>query len=201
MTRYLSTVFLVLLMASPVAASDEWRSDPTAFINHFAQVGITEILEADISIDEKTERFRTLFNDGFDIPSVARFVLARTWRLADDGEKDEFVDLFEDVIVYTWSRRFSEYEGQTIEVRGTTPDGDTGVIVDSAIVDGSGQPIAVQWRLRHRDEGLKIVDVVVEGVSMAITYRQDYASVIRQGGGMAGLLAELRKQVDASKPA
>lgn len=201
MIRYFAAIFMLLVAANPSAASDDWRTDPTAFINHFAQAGITDILEADISIDEKTERFRTLFNDGFDIPAVARFVLARSWRLADDGEKKEFVDLFEDVIVYTWSRRFSEYEGQTIEVRGTTPDGANGTIVDSAVIDDNGESIAVQWRLRQRDTGLKIVDVVVEGVSMAITYRQDYASVIRQGGGMSGLLAELRKQIDASKPA
>ena len=105
------------------------------------------------------------------------------------------MDLFEDVIVYTWSHRFSEYDGQTINVRGTTPDGDTGTVVDSAIVDQDGQTVAVQWRLRMREEGLRIVDVIIEGVSMAITYRQDYASVIRQNGGLNGLLTQLRRQV------
>jgi phospholipid transport system substrate-binding protein len=192
-----------LVLAAPTGqtAEDAWRTDPTAFINHFAQVGISDILNADVPVDEKTARFRELFTDAFDIPAVSRFVLARSWRAADDAERDEFVGLFEDVIVYTWSRRFGEYEGQTIEVRSTAPDGETGVVVDSAIVDKTGQSISVQWRLRQRDTGLKIVDVVVEGVSMAITYRQDYASVIRQNGGLAGLMAELRKQIEATKPA
>ena len=103
--------------------------------------------------------------------------------------------MFEDVIVYTWSRRFSEYDGQTIDVRGTSPDGETGTLVDSAIIDTNGQSVAVQWRLRKREEGLKIVDVIVEGISMAITYRQDYASVIRRKGGLNGLLMKLRTQV------
>jgi len=202
MKRILSALVVLVLTAPAVSANDDaWRTDPTAFINHFAQVGITDILNADIPADQKTERFRVLFADAFDIPAVSRFVLARSWRRADETQRDEFVQLFEDVIVYTWSRRFGEYQGQTIEVRGTTPDGDTGVVVESAIVDGSGQSIGVQWRLREREAGLKIVDVVIEGVSMAITYRQDYASVIRQNGGLAGLMSELRKQVEASKPA
>lgn len=199
--KALFTTLLLLTFATSANAADEpWRTDPTAFINHFAEAGITGILEADTSVDEKTERFRDLFNEGFDIPAISRFVLGRSWRQADSDEKEAFVSVFEDVIVYTWSRRFSEYDGQTIKVQGTSADGDTGTLVDSVVVDDKGQTIAVQWRLRQRDEGLRIVDVIVEGVSMAITYRQDYASVIRQNGGLRGLLAELRKQVTATKP-
>lgn len=188
---------LLVMFSQSVAAEDVWRTDPTSFINHFAEVGIDDILSADINEADKTERFRDLFNEGFDIPAVGRFVLARNWRRANDTEKQEFVALFEDVIVYTWSRRFSKYDGQTIDVRGTTPDGETGTLVDSAIVDSNGESVSVQWRLRQREEGLRIVDIIVEGVSMAITYRQEYASVIRQRGGLNGLLALLRQQVSA----
>jgi phospholipid transport system substrate-binding protein len=188
---------LLVMFSQSVAAEDVWRTDPTSFINHFAEVGIDDILSANINEADKTERFRNLFNEGFDIPAIGRFVLTRNWRRANDTEKQEFVGLFEDVIVYTWSRRFSKYDGQTIDVRGTTPDGETGTLVDSAIVDSNGQSVSVQWRLRQREEGLRIVDVIVEGVSMAITYRQEYASVIRQRGGLNGLLALLRQQVSA----
>lgn len=201
MMRIVLTSLLLVVSGLQAHAADEpWRTDPTAFINHFAQAGIEDILTADIDTVEKTARFRTLFNDGFDIPAISRFVLARAWRSAKDAEKDEFLTLFEDVIVYTWSRRFNEYTGQTINVLGTTPDGETGTLVDSVIVDDAGQTVAVQWRLRQREEGLRIVDIIIEGVSMAITYRQDYASVIRQNGGIDGLLAALRKQVAETIP-
>jgi phospholipid transport system substrate-binding protein len=188
---------LLFMFSQSVAAEDAWRTDPTSFINHFAEVGIDDILSANINEADKTERFRNLFNEGFDIPAIGRFVLARNWRRANDTEKQAFIALFEDLIVYTWSRRFSIYDGQTIDVRGTTPDGETGTLVDSAIVDSNGESVSVQWRLRKREEGLRIVDVIVEGVSMAITYRQEYASVIRQRGGLNGLLAMLKQQVSA----
>ncbi|MEQ8735133.1 MAG: ABC transporter substrate-binding protein [Rhodospirillaceae bacterium] len=188
---------LVLLSFSGTASAteDAWRTDPTAFINHFATAGIDGILTAKIDEEEKAKRFRALFNDGFDIPAISRFVLARNWRTASNSEQQEFISVFENVIVATWSRRFSEYSGQTIKILGTTPDGDSGTVVDTVIVDTNGQNIAVQWRLRLREDGLRIVDVIVEGVSMAITYRQDYASAIRQQGGLEGLLTQLRKQV------
>ncbi|MDG2318752.1 MAG: ABC transporter substrate-binding protein [Rhodospirillaceae bacterium] len=188
---------LLFMFSQSVAAEDAWRTNPTSFINHFAEVGIDDILSANINEADKTERFRNLFNEGFDIPAIGRFVLARNWRRANDTEKQAFIALFEDLIVYTWSRRFSIYDGQTIDVRGTTPDGETGTLVDSAIVDSNGESVSVQWRLRKREEGLRIVDVIVEGVSMAITYRQEYASVIRQRGGLNGLLAMLKQQVSA----
>ena len=199
--RALALTLLLVISGTQANAADEpWRTDPTAFINHFAEAGIEGILTADIDDTEKTAQFRALFNDGFDIPAISRFVIGRTWRRTSDADKEAFIALFEDVIVYTWSRRFSEYNGQTIEVRGTTPDGNTGTLVDSVIVDEAGQTISAQWRLRMWDDGLRIVDVIIEGVSMAITYRQDYASVIRQQGGMSGLLDLLGKQVVESAP-
>ncbi len=199
--RALALTLLLVISGTQANAADEpWRTDPRAFINHFAEAGIEGILTAEIDDTEKTAQFRTLFNDGFDIPAISRFVIGRTWRRTSDADKEAFIALFEDVIVYTWSRRFSEYKGQTIEVRGTTPDGNTGTLVDSVIVDKAGQTISAQWRLRMRDDGLRIVDVIIEGVSMAITYRQDYASVIRQQGGMSGLLDLLGKQVVESAP-
>ena len=200
-TVILNILLIVPLISGGQAAADEaWRTDPSAFINHFAATGIEDILTAEIDTTEKSKRFRTLFNEGFDIPAISRFVLGRSWRQTSETERQDFLTLFEDVIVNTWSRRFSEYSGKTINVLGTSADGETGALVDSVIVDDTGQTIAVQWRLRQRDEGLRIVDIVVEGVSMAITYRQDYASVIRQDGGMTGLLAQLRKQISETAP-
>ena len=194
MVRAFFFLVVISLTGSASATDDSWRTDPTAFINHFATAGIDGILTADVDEAEKAKRFRALFNDGFDIPAISRFVLARNWRTASNTEQQEFISVFENVIVATWSRRFSEYSGQTIKVLSSTPDGDSGTLVDTVIVDTTGQNIAVQWRLRQREDGLRIVDVIVEGVSMAITYRQDYASAIRQQGGLEGLLTQLRKQ-------
>lgn len=169
---------------------------PTAAIQKFAAAGITDILSAKITQREKTTRFRGLFKTFFDIPAIGRFVLGRFARATSADDMAKFQALFEDVVVYTWTRRFGEYDGQTLSVRDSVPDGDEGAIVNSAIVGKDGQSFAVAWRTRKRATGHQIVDVIIEGVSMAITYRNEYATVIQQNGGMSGLLAQLKKQVD-----
>jgi phospholipid transport system substrate-binding protein len=181
------------------AVADEWRHSPTGLVEKFAQLGIAEILGAATSQREKTDKFRVLFKDFFDIPAIGRFVLGRFARAASAEENAKFATLFEDVIVYTWSRRFGEYKGQTLKVKDNAPDGEDGAVVNSDIVGNDGQPFAVAWRLRKREVGFRIVDVIVEGVSMAITYRQEYATIIQQNGGVAGLLAQMTKQVDDLK--
>src|SRR4051812_32315664 len=95
-------------------------------ISAFAQEGIVQILEAKVSQAEKAQRFRELFNKDFDIPAIARFVIGRNARTAKPEEMEQFLKVFEDVIVYTWARRFSEYNGQTLKVSDTAPDGEDG---------------------------------------------------------------------------
>jgi phospholipid transport system substrate-binding protein len=190
--RRLLAATAVLGLLPALAWAQGAASDPTAFVDNFAQEGIVKILEAKISQGEKTERFRTLFKERFDIPAIARFVLGRYWRTAQPAEQEKFLKVFEDVIVYTWARRFSEYNGQTLKVSNTAPDGEDGALVNSRIVGKSAdQSFGVAWRLRKRDDGWRVVDVIVDGVSMAITYRQEYASIIAQQGGMPGLIGQL----------
>ncbi|MEQ9447965.1 MAG: ABC transporter substrate-binding protein, partial [Rhodospirillaceae bacterium] len=186
---------LVFLAAPQIAGAQSASSKPGSFINEFSQRGIADILAAEIPEEEKQQRFREMFKEYFDLPYIGRFVLGRYWRLTSDEQKESFGDLFEDVIVQTWSRRFSEYDGQTLNVISTVSDGDDGAIVKSQIVGDGGTNINVDWRLRQRQSGFQVVDVVVEGVSMAITYRQEYSTIISRSGGFDALLQEMRKQV------
>ena len=187
---FIASAALLCLMPELAFAQAKSASDT---ISTFAQEGIVQILEAKISPAEKVERFRALFNRDFDIPAIARFVLGRAVRTATQPEQDQFLKVFEDVIVYTWTRRFSEYNGQSLKVADTAPDGPDGTVVNARIVGNSGdQSFGVAFRMRLRPEGWRIVDVIVDGVSMAITYRQEYASIIAQQGGMPGLISQLQ---------
>lgn len=191
--RFLAPWFIAFIVfaAPPQAQAQE----PAAFISKFSQQGITDILAAEIPEEEKQNRFRTMFDQYFDIPQIGRFVLGRYWRLTSDEQKQKFGALFKDVIVHTWSRRFSEYNGQTLKVTNTIPEGKKGAVVKSEIIGNDGATIDVDWRLRTRNPGYQVVDVIVEGVSMAITYRQEYSTVISRSGGFDGLLNEMQEQV------
>ena len=89
---------------------------------------------------------------------------------------------------------FSEYEGQEIEVVGSRAQNERDVLVNSILKQASGPDVKVDWRVRQRNGKFRVVDIIVEGVSMALTQRSDFSSVIQRGGGdIEALLSHLRK--------
>jgi phospholipid transport system substrate-binding protein len=187
---------VLALAAAPglVFAQSLDLSEAGKFVDKFAQTGIAEVLQAKIPQQERIDRFRKLFKEFFDIPAIARFTVGRFWKTGQPDEQAKFLAAFEDVVVYTWARRFSEYNGQTLKVTNTTPDGADGAVVTSSIVDKDSEPVTATWRVRKREDGWRVVDVIIEGVSMAVTYRQEYASILAEQGGFPGLITQLQRQ-------
>jgi len=179
-----------LAPAIPAAAA----ADPAAMISNLGSRAL-EVLGKGASQSQRVERFRELLRQDFDVPGIARFVLGRYWNTASEEQRTEYVKLFEDYIVMAYATRLSEYTGETFKVTGSRPDAD-GAIVSSQIVRPSGAaPVKVDWRLTGRDGKYKISDVSVDGISMAVTQRSEFASVIQHNGGQVqGLITMLRQK-------
>src|SRR5262249_48808048 len=132
-----------------------------------------------------------------------RYVIGRSWNAATPDQQKEYMHLFEELVVKTYGDRLTLYTGEGFEVTGTRAESERDLIVSSQIThpDGS-QPTAIDWRVRQRDGKLVVIDVVVEGVSMSITQKQEYASVIqRNGGQIDGLLDQMRQQLQGTSTA
>jgi phospholipid transport system substrate-binding protein len=186
-------IFAVALafVAAP-AGADDANPAASAFMQSLGSKAIGELTNPDVPQPERQARFRTLLDQHFDVPGIAKFTLGRYWRTATDEQRTEFSKLFEDFIVQSYSTRFSEYHGESFQVAGSTTD-DSGItVVHSKIDMPSSEDIRVDWHLRKTDSSFVIVDIVVEGVSMAVTQRSEFASVIQSRGGVAGLLEALR---------
>lgn len=171
-------------------------TDATAFIAGLADRAISALTPPGISLQEREARARTLLNDNFAVPTIGQFVLGRYWKTATAEERDEYLQLFEDLIVVTYVDRFSRYSGEKLTVTRTVSDEQSGdVIVYSEIARPTGRPIEVGWRVRRSPPSFKIVDVYVEGVSMGQTQRSDFGSVLRNNGGsMTALFDEMRRR-------
>ena len=117
------------------------------------------------------------------------------WRTATPQQRTEFQRLFRKRIVEIYSQRFSEYTGQKFETRGARSDGDTDSIVRSIILPADGGPqVAVEWRVRQQNGRYRVIDVLVEGVSMSMTQRSEFSSIIQRGGGdLQALIDHLKK--------
>ncbi|MEO5374697.1 MAG: ABC transporter substrate-binding protein [Alphaproteobacteria bacterium] len=183
-------------VAPPVYAAQPSGQEASSFVKSLTDRAINTVGAPSLSDAEREERFRQLFLSNFDIEYIARFVLGRHWRKASVQEQKDFVKLFEDITVLNWASRFKDYQGQTLNVTGVKPAPDDEVFVDSTVNQKDGPPVMVAWRLKQGDRGLRVVDLVVEGVSMSITYRSEYSAVLqRSGGDIGGLIGALRTKV------
>jgi phospholipid transport system substrate-binding protein len=199
-TRRCVAIALVLLLATGAAppAFAAASLDPAGFIDQMGKRAL-DVLSNSPSPAIRQARFRELFREDFDVPRIARFVLGRYWNVASESERGEFQRLFEDYVVFAYSSRLSQYSGERFRVEGSHPE-EGAVIVTSEIVrPGEDRPLKVDWRLVRDRGALKIADVVVDGISMAVTQRSEFAAVIQRNGGQVnGLLTVMREKTGAA---
>lgn len=189
----LAAIGLVILTVAPPALADD--ADPAAVVRGLGDRAVAMLRDESLTPERRQETFRELLSEGFDMPRVARFVLGRYWRRATEAQRDEYLRLFEDYVVGSYGARLSAYGGETLRIADSRPDGIGYAVVRSQVVRPEGPPIAINWRLYDGDFGWRIVDVVVEGVSLSLVQRSEFTSVIRSGGGnIEALLGALRKK-------
>jgi len=203
MTRrvFLAIMSLLIVSASATAATNAIAADPSVFMNELWGRTV-EVLSKKVPRTERLARFRQLFQTDFDGPGIARFVLGRYWRSASEQEQQEYLKLFEDYVVFVYGTRLSNFNGETFKVRGSRAD-ESGTIVSTDIINPSGEPpVKVDWRLITDRGSFKINDVIIEGISMLVTQRSEFASVIQRHGGQVGeLLAMMRERTRTASAA
>jgi phospholipid transport system substrate-binding protein len=203
MTRrfLLTTLAFLLVVASPPGAPDAAAADPSVFMSEMWKRA-AEILGKKAPQAERLARFRELFLADFDGPGIARFVLGRYWHGASQEERQEFLGLFEDYVVFVYGTRFSSLNGETLKIRGNRHE-ESGVIVSTEMINPGGEaPVKIDWRLVTDNGVFKISDVVIEGISMMVTQRSEFASIIqRHGGQVSGLLSMMREKAKTASVA
>ena len=185
--KKLYAFILGLFLMSSVARAD---NPAINFVNSLADNVINNILTADISKDEKMSRFKTEFETALDLKNIGQFVLGVYWRKATAEERTAFLDAFMDFTTKTWADRFNLYQGQKIVFTGVRNAEKKQLYVDSVIQNNP--PVEVIWRLKQKDDTYRIIDIIIENVSMAMTYRNEYSSFLQtHNGNVAALTKEL----------
>lgn len=178
-------VFLtVLLFSVHVAAADL----AVKFVQDLADDIIEKVLTANDSPEKRLKTFRQSFVAAVDLTSVGKFVLGTYWKKATPAEQQEFLKVFIDFTTKTWTDRFGLYQGQKIVFSGSRNAEQNQLYVDSQIQNNP--PTEVIWRLKRSDDSYKIIDIIVEGVSMAMTYRNEYMSFLQAHSGKVSELTQ-----------
>ena len=172
---------------------------------------VLEIIKEDPSVLDDKARLRAIADQvvipNIDFIALSQSVLGITWRKATPEQREVFEREFRSLLMNTYLNSISraDYQGQSIRYLPlrNPPTGDRAE-VDAEIEQPNGPLIHAQFRMYRRDgAGWKVYDVVVEGVSLVITQRSSFSSIIRDKG-LSGLIAMLEernnKRIDAAAP-
>ena len=129
-----------------------------------------------------------------DFEEATRLAVGRGWAQATPEQRKKLVTEFRNMLVRTYSNAITAYEGQTMKVMPVRmKPGDTDVTVHNQFIRPGGKPVLLDYSMRKTDSGWKIYDIVVEGVSLVLTYRSEFDAVVKQEG-IDGLIKRLAQK-------
>ncbi len=195
-------VLLLGVMSAAPAVSTELTDGAKGFISKLADEAIDKLTKTDLTPAQREDRFREIINEYADFKTVARWVLGRQyWSKASESQQKEYLSLFEDLMVVTYAGRFRDYGGETLDIKTVKPISDEEALVMSSLQrPNADKPVNIDWRVRGGGEKFRIIDIMIEGLSMAQTQRAEFSSFLRNNSGDIGaLLKNLRGRIDAAR--
>jgi len=137
---------------------------------------------------------RKLVKQGFNLELTCQFVLGKYWNRASLSQRTEFMDLFTEYLLNSYARHLAAFQADTLSIVASNPAGKNDILVETKVSGINGQAAPV-WRVRAVEGEYKIIDVTVDGVSLALTQRREFASVVNRVG-LEGLLKMLRDKLE-----
>ncbi len=192
MTRLLA---LVLLIAFPVFAQEQ---NPEELIKRMTQE-VMDAVKSDkqLAAGDKQKALKLAEEKilpHVDFDEATRIAVGRNWAQANPEQKKKLVTEFRNMLVRTYSNAIQAYEGQEMKVLPVRmKPGDTDVTVRNQFLRSGQKPVALDYSMRKTDKGWKIYDIVVEGISLVLTYRSEFDAVVKQDG-IDGLIKRLAQK-------
>ncbi len=193
----LSVFFAAISFAE---VGEQARSAPRRIIEQTVVEVLAVLAEEAEPSDARRAELEKIARRRFDFRSMSRLVLARNWKRFSKPQQAEFVEVFTRYLANDYGSRLERYDQEQVDVLGERQEPRGDVTVKTAIVGGENDGALVDYRMRDRDGNWKIIDVVIEGISLVANFRDQFRDVIARSGP-EGLLEKLReKNAGATAP-
>lgn len=191
---------LVAAFAGIVFLAAAARADTngaSAYVSEGVNHGLAILGNASLSDDARRSQFSDLILSRTDARKIAYFTLGNYRRGADEAALADFVEAFRDYAVAVYESRLANYSGQTLNVTGSVERAANDYVVNAELEDG-GTTYAVGFRVLGSGASYQIVDIMVEGIWLAIDQRSQFGSFLSQNDGdIPALSAYLRGQTSS----
>jgi phospholipid transport system substrate-binding protein len=169
------TSVAALLVAVVIAGAAGAASEPAAVVTKLADDVIAVLKQDGLSTAEKRERLEGMVLASVDFDTLSRLVMARNWARLSEAQQQEFKREFKRHLSATYGRRIDTYRNETVQILGTREEARGDRTVKSRINRGGGiEDVLVDYRLRQRDGEWKIIDFIIEGVSLVANFRSQF---------------------------
>ena len=186
--------FALSLTVSGAARGSEPAS-PQGAVELVEVLGQVAIWASEIeNRSEKKGALRSLIRVGFDLDVISRIVLGKFWNRTKAVQRAEFKDLFNEYLVNSFANHLNRIDALTVVASNRVAGGD---FLVRTIIDRPTDTAKVVWRVRAWDSEYRIIDILIDGISLALTHRSEFASVI-QRGDLEKLLQILRKRASTN---
>ncbi|MCP4036469.1 MAG: ABC transporter substrate-binding protein [bacterium] len=152
---------------------------------------LAELAKTGVGDDAKIKSLEKIVFGRFDFPTISRLVLARNFKKFSKAQQQEFEDQFKVYLSRSYGRRLLRYANEKVEFRDARVEPRGDVTVMTMIVGGAADGIDMNYRMRNRKDDWKVIDVVIEGISLISNFRTQFKDIISRDGP-DGLLAKLR---------
>lgn len=181
--RAAGLLLCALLWLVPGAAAAEPTEEARAMIEVTATDVLGILQNEGLSQAAKRDAIEAIAIERFDFETISKLVLKRSWRKFNPAERREFVAVFRDYLANSYGSRISRYSQEGVEVGNARLARRGDVTVLTKISGGQIEDVAVNYRLRNRDgQGWRIIDVVIEGISLVSNYHSQFSDVLNSGG-------------------
>jgi phospholipid transport system substrate-binding protein len=155
------------------------------------------LLDRGISAQQRSQGLKAIMLERADMPAISRIMLGTPWDELPAGKRQEYVDVFSEYLMSVYVPLMTGYAGEQVQVTHDEPvgRGDHSVIVQVTDLKAGGRRVAtIACRLRPRQQGWKVIDVTVEGISVAKVFGAQFRPVLAREG-IDGLLGQLRRKM------
>ncbi|MDR1366232.1 MAG: ABC transporter substrate-binding protein [Holosporales bacterium] len=187
MTRLIRAFAVLVFMCgcgASMAAESMTDEEAKGFINTLGKEAFSVLTKKEASHQSREAKFREILDRGFDIKAIGRFSLGRYWKVFNKEQKERYFTTLKDMLIRSYVGKFADFPGSTFRIVRVDMGSDAGATVLTTVeCPGSGS-YNVSWKLyKTKSKGVRITDVIVDNISMGITQRSEFSSIMANLNG------------------
>ena len=175
---------LIIIISFNLCFNHVFSTEPDIFVQSTVNKA-SQVLSRNISKEEKMNALKNVAKETVDIKGIGYYSLGSARKNLNDNQKKIYFDLFENYFLKSFSSRLSEYTNPKIEVKGEKVLNRNYTIVNSVLVSTSERPeVKIDWRIYTKNPDSPLIrDLIIEGLSLARTQKEEFASILNSNGG------------------